>query len=86
LFLWGEHDVFMHPRAVSAWDAIAARNPNVHVIRIPDAAHLPWLDDPEQVVAEIERFLAIEPRSAAETVAQAPPRSSSATAKANATA
>jgi pimeloyl-ACP methyl ester carboxylesterase len=26
-------------------------------IRVPDARHLPWLDDPQQIVNEIERFL-----------------------------
>jgi hypothetical protein len=29
----------------------------------------PWLDDPESVLAEIERFLAIQPPSAVEAVA-----------------
>jgi pimeloyl-ACP methyl ester carboxylesterase len=30
----------------------------LHVIRIPDAGHLPWIDAPERVVDEIEHFLA----------------------------
>jgi pimeloyl-ACP methyl ester carboxylesterase len=64
LFLQGEHDAFMSHRAKQAWEAIAAENPNVRVLRIPDAGHLPWLDQPERVVAEIERFLATHPQSA----------------------
>lgn len=54
LFLWGERDTFLPPEE---GEAIAAHNPNVRVIRLPDTGHLPWVDDPERVVAEIERFL-----------------------------
>jgi 2-hydroxy-6-oxonona-2,4-dienedioate hydrolase len=62
LFLQGEHDAFITRRAENAWEAIATDNPNLRVLRIPDAGHLPWLDQPERVVAEIERFLATQPR------------------------
>jgi alpha-beta hydrolase superfamily lysophospholipase len=86
LFLKGERDVFVRPKVEKAWEAIAAGNPNVHVVGIPDAGHLPWIDDPERVVAEIVRFLTMEPRSGAEAVPQSPPRSTARTAKANATA
>jgi pimeloyl-ACP methyl ester carboxylesterase len=57
LFLQGEHDAFISRRAEQAWAAIAAEKPNVRVARIPGAGHLPWLDQPERVVAEIEGFL-----------------------------
>jgi pimeloyl-ACP methyl ester carboxylesterase len=54
VFLWGERDAFMPPDVA---EPIAARNPNLRVIRVPDAGHLPWIDDPERVVDEIEHFL-----------------------------
>jgi pimeloyl-ACP methyl ester carboxylesterase len=57
LFLQGEHDAFISRRPEQAWAAIAAEQPNVRVARIPGAGHLPWLDQPERVVAEIEGFL-----------------------------
>ena len=55
VFLWGERDAFMPPDVA---EPIAEQNPNVRVIRIPGAGHLPWIDDPERVVDEIEHFLA----------------------------
>jgi 2-hydroxy-6-oxonona-2,4-dienedioate hydrolase len=61
LFLRGEHDVFITRRAEQAWQAIAAENQYLRVGLIPRAGHLPWLDQPERVVAEIERFLAAGP-------------------------
>lgn len=79
LFLQGEHDAFISRRAEQAWAAIAAENPNVRVARIPDAGHLPWLDQPERVVAEIERFLATQPPSDQEAAPAAPRRSTSPT-------
>ena len=54
-FLWGEHDAFGPPEQ---GEAIAARNPNLRVIRIPRAGHLPWIDQPDRVVSEIILFLA----------------------------
>jgi hypothetical protein len=63
LFLLGERDVFVSPKFEKGLQPIADGNPNVRLVRIPDAGHLPWLDDPDQVVAEIERFLASQPRS-----------------------
>lgn len=53
-FLWGERDVFGPPEEA---DALAAENPNFQVVRIPDAGHSPWIDQPELVTAEIERLL-----------------------------
>jgi pimeloyl-ACP methyl ester carboxylesterase len=57
LYLGGERDVFVRPKVEKALQAIAEGNPNIRLLRIPDAGHLPWLDEPERVVAEIERFL-----------------------------
>ena len=56
VFLWGERDTFLPP---AAGEAIAAQNSNRHVIGIPDAGHLPWIDNAERIVDEIERFLAV---------------------------
>lgn len=69
LYLGGEHDVFVRPKFEKALQVIADGNRNVRLARIPDAGHLPWLDEPERVVAEIERFLATQPRSGVEAVA-----------------
>lgn len=57
LFLSGERDPFMTRRRTEAWEALSARNPQVSIVPILDAGHLAWLDDPDQVVVEIERFL-----------------------------
>ena len=54
LFLWGERDAFGRPEE---GEAIAAKNASLRVVRIPDAGHLPWIDDPDRVVSEIDRFL-----------------------------
>ena len=69
LFLGGERDVFVRPKFEKALQAIAEGNPNVRLLRTPDAGHLPWLDEPERVVAEIDRFLGTQPRSGVEAVA-----------------
>ena len=58
LLLCGERDGFMRPKVWTAWERFAARNARLRIVRVPDAGHLPWLDDPERVVGEIERFLA----------------------------
>ena len=85
LFLRGDHDAFITEQADNAWDAIAARNPNVRIVRIPDAGHLPWLDQPERVVTEIEHFLSTPP-STVEAAAKSSPRPTSAAAIESATA
>ena len=59
VFLWGERDRFFG--GPGAGEAIAARNPNLRVVRIADSGHILWIDDPNRVVAEIERFLATDP-------------------------
>ena len=69
MYLGGERDIFVRPKFERALQVIAEGNPNVRLLRIPDAGHLPWLDEPEQVVAEIERFLGTQTRSGVEAVA-----------------
>ena len=55
LLLWGDRDAF----APSEWgEELAAGNPNIRFVRIPDAGHLPWIDDPQRVLSETESFLA----------------------------
>jgi pimeloyl-ACP methyl ester carboxylesterase len=55
LLLWGERDAFGSPEE---GEALAAANPNLRLVRLAGAGHNAWIDDPEGVVAEIERFLA----------------------------
>jgi pimeloyl-ACP methyl ester carboxylesterase len=66
LLIWGERDAFGSPKE---GEALVAKSPNLRLVRLAEAGHLPWFDDPESVVAEIERFLATEPRSGVEAVA-----------------
>ena len=65
LLVWGDRDVFAPPEVA---EALAAKNPNIRLVRLSAAGHLPWIDDPESVIAEIERFLATERRAAVEAV------------------
>ena len=60
LLVWPEHDAFGSP---AEGQALVATNPNLALVRIPDAGHLPWIDDPDAVVIEVERFLATERRA-----------------------
>ncbi|HEX5502378.1 MAG TPA: alpha/beta hydrolase [Thermomicrobiales bacterium] len=64
VFLCGERDAFVSPAVARAWTDIVARNTAIHIVRIPDAGHLLWFDEPERVVAELERFLEEAPRPA----------------------
>jgi pimeloyl-ACP methyl ester carboxylesterase len=66
LLVWPEHDAFGSPED---GEALVATNPNLRLVRIPGAGHLPWIDDPESVLAELERFLSPEPRSGVRAVA-----------------
>ena len=55
LMLWGARDAFAPPE----WgEDLAARYRNIRFVRVPDAGHLPWIDDPERVASEAESFLA----------------------------
>ena len=53
-FLWGEDDAF-GGEEVAHW--LVNSMPNASLEMIPDAGHLPWLDDPSYVAAETVRFL-----------------------------
>ena len=66
LLLWPEHDAFGSPQK---GEALVAANPNLRLVRLPGAGHLPWIDDPDTVVAEIERFLTPERRSGVDAAA-----------------
>jgi pimeloyl-ACP methyl ester carboxylesterase len=66
LLVWPEHDAFGSPED---GEALVATNPNLRLVRIPGAGHMPWIDDPESVLAELERFLSPEPRSGVRAVA-----------------
>jgi pimeloyl-ACP methyl ester carboxylesterase len=57
LLVFGEQDAFMTRRMSDAWTSVAAVNPIVRIQPVPGAGHLPWIDEPERVVPEIERFL-----------------------------
>jgi pimeloyl-ACP methyl ester carboxylesterase len=65
LLLWPEHDAFGSPEE---GEALVATNPNLRLTRVAGAGHNAWFDDPETVVAEIERFLETEPRSGVKAV------------------
>jgi pimeloyl-ACP methyl ester carboxylesterase len=67
LALFGVSDAFMTPRSWSAWADVDARNPAIRTVRVPDAGHLPWLDDPERVVDELESFLTTTPTTRGRT-------------------
>jgi pimeloyl-ACP methyl ester carboxylesterase len=58
LFIHGDRDAFVTADVASAWATIASGGQNVVVAIIADAGHLPWLDAPEAVLEQIERFLA----------------------------
>src|SRR5215211_6441621 len=60
LLVWGDRDAFGSP---NEGQTLVAANPDLRLVRVAGAGHLPWLDAPETVVAEIERFLTAEPRS-----------------------
>jgi 2-hydroxy-6-oxonona-2,4-dienedioate hydrolase len=74
LLLWPEHDAFGSPKE---GQALLATNPNLRLVRVRGAGHNAWIDDPETVVAEIERFLGVEPRPAADAAALSPSRPTS---------
>ena len=83
LLVWGDRDAFGSPEE---GEALVAKNPNLRLVRVAGAGHLPWFDDPERVVAEIEHFLATEPPSRVEAAAPSRPPATSPAAKANAQA
>lgn len=52
--VWGEKDAFGPPED---GEAVAALNPRIRVVRIPDAGHAPWFDQPGRVIEAIEEAL-----------------------------
>jgi pimeloyl-ACP methyl ester carboxylesterase len=66
LLLWPDHDAWGSP---AQGEALVATNPNLRLVRVPGAGHNAWIDDPETVVTELERFLATERRSGVEAAA-----------------
>ncbi|MDY7230961.1 alpha/beta fold hydrolase [Hyalangium rubrum] len=54
-FVWGEKDAWGAPEE---GEAVAASNPRVRMVRIPDAGHAPWIDAPTLVFEAIEGALA----------------------------
>jgi pimeloyl-ACP methyl ester carboxylesterase len=54
LLAWPEHDAFGSPEE---GETLVAANPKLRLVRLPGAGHIPWIDDPDTVVVEIERFL-----------------------------
>jgi pimeloyl-ACP methyl ester carboxylesterase len=66
LLVWPEHDAFGSPEN---GEALVATNRNLRLVRLPAAGHLPWIDDPDTVLVEIEGFLATERRTGADAAA-----------------
>ena len=60
LALFGENDAFVTRRMAQAWDDLAAGDARIQVQRIPDAGHVPWVDEPEGVVRAVVDFLTDE--------------------------
>ena len=54
LLVWGDADAF---GSLEEAESLVTINPNLGLIRIAGAGHLPWFDNPDRVVAELERFL-----------------------------
>jgi pimeloyl-ACP methyl ester carboxylesterase len=56
-FLWGEKDPFGSPELGRQVSSMA---PNGRFALLPDAGHLPWLDEPELVASEIVKAVRTE--------------------------
>jgi pimeloyl-ACP methyl ester carboxylesterase len=59
LLIWPEYEAFASTKDA---EALVAANPNVRLVPVREAGHLAWIDDPQTVVVELERFLARTPR------------------------
>ena len=66
VLVWPEHDAF---GSLEDAESLVRLNPNLRLVRVAGVGHIPWIDDPERSVAEIERFLATPARSGAQSVA-----------------
>lgn len=53
--IWGDRDAWAPP---ALGEAAAARNPLLRLVRIPDAGHAPWFDQPELVLTAIQNAVA----------------------------
>jgi pimeloyl-ACP methyl ester carboxylesterase len=58
LLVWGDRDVFAGPEY---GEALAAMNPHIRLVRLAGVGHIPWIDDPDRTLAEVERFLVMPP-------------------------
>jgi 2-hydroxy-6-oxonona-2,4-dienedioate hydrolase len=61
LFVWGAEDTF-GGRDVA--ERLVTAMPDAELEMLPDAGHLPWLDDPERAAATVQRFLTGSPAPA----------------------
>jgi pimeloyl-ACP methyl ester carboxylesterase len=76
-FIWGERDAFGSPEFA---DRIAPLLPaGATVVRIPDAGHLPWWDEPLSIAREIAAALEVEGRRHADASHTTVPAGSGAT-------
>ena len=60
LFICGESDAFVSPKMAKAWESVAKANSRVRIVHVSGAGHLPWMDEPDRIVLEVERFLGAE--------------------------
>lgn len=57
LALFGERDAFITHRMAHAWEELASGNRCIRFRRVPDAGHIPWIDEPERTVDAVVSFL-----------------------------
>ncbi len=57
LFLWGAKDPF---GGADAAHAFVPRLPRAHLEMLPDAGHVPWLDEPDPVATAVAGFLGMD--------------------------
>ncbi|MDL9981282.1 alpha/beta fold hydrolase [Microbacterium sp. ASV49] len=58
LFLWGSEDPLGAP---DVGRGLAERMPDARLVEIPDAGHLPWIDQPDRCATGILEFLPARP-------------------------
>ena len=66
LLVWPDGEAF---GSLGDAESVVASNPNLRLVRIEGAGHMAWIDEPERVVAEIERFLGTQPRTGPDAAA-----------------
>jgi pimeloyl-ACP methyl ester carboxylesterase len=52
--IWGDRDAWA---SVEVAEAIVAAHPKIRLVRVPDAGHAPWFDDPPAVARALEAAL-----------------------------